>query len=187
MSFTFTSHPELPEIVIVEGKRFKDERGFFTESFRASEFEEHGIPPFVQENHSRSSPPCFRGLHYQLQPRAQGKLVYCVHGFIKDFVVDIRQGSPTFGKWIEIDLDCNNTKMVYIPPGYAHGFFAYGLHDAHIVYKVTDYYSPEHDRCIRGNDPAIGIPFCGDIKISDKDGSAPLLKDAENNFCYVGE
>jgi len=186
MSFDFNPTSGLPGVIVISGRRFSDERGFFSESFRVNEFEKHGIPPFVQENHSRSSPPCFRGLHYQLHPKAQGKLVYCVSGVIKDFAVDIRQGSPTFGKWVEIDLSSSNMRMVYVPPGYAHGFFAYGLQDAHVIYKVTEYYSPEHDRAIRANDPAIGIPL-RDMKVSEKDLNAPLLKEAENNFFYTGE
>jgi len=191
MSFTFSPASELPEVVIIEGRRFKDERGFFSESFRADDFEAHGIPPFVQENHSRSSSPCIRGLHYQLNPKAQGKLVYCISGFIVDVAVDIRKGSPTYGKWVTIPLDVNNMRAVYIPPGFAHGFFAHGLHDAHVVYKVTEYYSPEHDRCIRWNDPDINLVWGPSpmfaLKISDKDANAPLLKDADNNFVYEGE
>jgi len=145
MSFDFNPTSGLPGVIVISGQRFSDERGFFSESFRANEFEKHGIP-----------------------------------------LSDIRQGSPTFGKWVEIDLSSSNMRMVYVPPGYAHGFFAYGLQDAHVIYKVTEYYSPEHDRAIRANDPAIGIPL-RDMKVSEKDLNAPLLKEAENNFFYTGE
>ena len=183
MTFIFTPIPELPEVIIIEGQRFNDERGFFSESFRVSEFEQYGIPPFVQENHSRSRPEVFRGLHYQLEPKAQGKLVYCVSGFIDDFVVDIRKGSVTYGNYVKIDLGAKQNKMVYVPPGFAHGFFAYGGADAHVVYKVTEYYSAEHERSIRWDDPDIGIDIlAARLNISDKDANAPLLKDAENNF-----
>jgi len=191
MSFTFIPTSELPEVVIIEGRRFKDGRGFFSESFRDNEFRMNGIPPFVQENHSRSAPPCLRGLHYQLNPKAQGKLVYCVAGHIVDVAVDIRKWSKTYGKWVKVELDENNGRMLYIPPGFAHGFLAYGLHIAHVVYKVTEYYSAEHDRCIRWNDPEIGIEWGPQhwydnkaFKISNKDAEAPLLKDADNNFVF---
>lgn len=184
MSFIFTQSSVLPEVMIIEGKRFEDERGFFSETFRSNEFEKYDIPPFVQENHSRSSPLCFRGLHYQLNPCAQGKLVRCVSGSIYDFVVDIRLGSPTYGKVIKINLTEQSNKMVYVPPGFAHGFFSYGLKDVHVLYKVTNYYSAEHDRGIRWNDPTFKITLGGQVNISEKDASAPLLKDAENNFDY---
>jgi dTDP-4-dehydrorhamnose 3,5-epimerase len=186
MSFIFTPSSKLPEVIVIKLQRFTDERGFFSESFRVDEFEKYGIPSFVQENRSRSIPPTFRGLHYQLNPMAQGKLVYCVSGLITDFIVDIRQGSPTYGEWDRVSLNEHNNKMVYVPPGFAHGFFAYGKNDAHVLYKVTNYYSKEHERSIRWSDPDIGIVFtdADDLKISDKDANAPLLKDAENNFHY---
>jgi dTDP-4-dehydrorhamnose 3,5-epimerase len=187
MSFTFTP-THIPEVIIIDGKRFKDERGFFSESFRVDEFEKNGIPPFVQENHSFSQPPCLRGLHYQLNPKAQGKLVYCVAGSIIDVAVDIRKGSPNYAKWVKVELNEGNGRMLYIPPGFAHGFLAGGIDGTDVIYKTTEYYSPEHDRCIRPNDPEIGIRWdyvgfeC--CKMSDKDKNAPLLKDADNNFVY---
>lgn len=184
MSFKFTPSSVLTEVIIIEGKRFEDERGFFSETFRNDEFEEYGIPPFVQENHSRSSPLCFRGMHYQLNPCAQGKLVRCVSGSIYDFVVDIRKDSPTYGKTIKINLTEHTNKMVYVPPGFAHGFFSYGLKDVHVLYKVTSYYSPEHDRCICWSDPTFKITLGGHVNVSDKDANAPLLNDVENNFYY---
>jgi len=184
MSFKFAPHYILPEVIIIEGQRFEDDRGFFSETFRNDEFEQYGIPSFVQDNHSFSSPGCFRGLHYQLAPHAQGKLVRCVNGSIWDYVVDIRKGSPTYGKTIKIDLTDRFNKMVYIPPGFLHGFYTRGLKDAHVVYKVTNYYSSDHDRNVRWNDPALGIIFNKDASVSLKDLNAPLLKDAENNFNY---
>ncbi len=188
MSFIFTPVFGLSEVITIEGPRFEDERGFFSESFRSNDFEAHGIPPFVQENHSYSTPFCFRGLHYQLNPYAQGKLVYCVSGAIWDFVVDIRQGSPTYGKWAKIKLWPNEgLRMVYVPPGFAHGFHSVGTENSHVIYKVTDYYSPDHERNIKWDDPKIGIVITGVEKIADKDANAPLLKDAENNFVYEDE
>ena len=202
MSFIFTPTSELPEVVLIKGRKFQDERGFFSESFRSKEFLAYGIPPFVQENHSRSSPLVLRGLHYQLNPKAQGKLVYCTRGWIVDVAVDIRKNSPTFGKWTRVLLggDPNLISMLYIPPGFAHGFCVSDafLLDVDVVYKVTEYYAPEYERSILWNDPSIGIDWGlpksihGDrliseydsILISDKDASAPLLKDAENNFVY---
>lgn len=188
--FTFLPIPELPGPVIIEGNRFRDERGFFSESYRLNNFEEMGIPQFVQENHSRSIAPTIRGLHYQLNPMAQGKLIYCVHGEILDVMVDLRQNSPHYGKWASVLLNSENCKMVYIPPGFAHGFAVKnGIAD--LVYKVTEYYSKEHDRSIHWDDPFINIDWGFSesqmrsfINISDKDASAPLLIEADNNFYY---
>lgn len=183
MKFTFTPNEKLPEVIIIEGERFNDKRGFFGESFRAKDFEENGIPRFVQENHSYSTPYCFRGLHYQLAPKAQGKLVYCIEGFIEDYVVDIRKNSPTFGEWIEIELNINTPRMVYIPEGYAHGFYVRSMfHNAHVVYKTTEYYSQEHDRSINPYDPKINLPIAKNARLSDKDLNAPFLAEADNNF-----
>ena len=127
--------------LIIEPKRFYDSRGFFEESFRAADLKEIGIPTFVQENHSLSVPPVIRGMHYQLNPKAQGKLIFCVVGGIIDVIVDIRHDSKTYGKWEKICLHENIAKMLYIPPGFAHGFFAYNRHPkTHLIYKTTEYY-----------------------------------------------
>lgn len=184
MSFKFTPHPEMPDVIIVEGQRFEDQRGFYSECFRENEFKQAGIPHFIQESHSRSVSGVFRGLHYQLKPHGQGKLVYCVSGFIMDYVVDIRKGSPTYGKYIKILLGEDKIKMAYIPLGFAHGFKAYGNFYADVVYKITNYYAPNYERAIRWNDPGIGIHISGKVSVSEKDAKAPLLKDAENNFVY---
>lgn len=185
MSFIFRTDFKLNDVIIIEGQRFNDERGFFSESFRVKEFEQQGIPTFIQENHSRSLPTTLRGLHYQLQPYEQGKLVYCVAGCITDIIVDIRQGSPTYSKWTKVELNSNQMNMVYVPPGFAHGFFAHGKEKAHVLYKVTSYYSKESERSIRWDDPDIGIKLPDTkLNISEKDANAPLLKDAENNFYY---
>lgn len=188
MSFTFTSCQTLPEVLEITGRKFGDERGFFSESFRYSDFKKAGIPPLVQENHSYSKGGTFRGLHYQLNPKAQGKLVYCVSGLIEDFVVDIRKNSPTYGKYAKFVLHASepaHIRMVYVPPGFAHGFYVPGVNTAHVIYKVSEYWAPEHERAIRYDDPDIGLGLEDEhIRISDKDRDAPLLRDAENNFVY---
>jgi dTDP-4-dehydrorhamnose 3,5-epimerase len=184
---TFKPDDMFPGVISITGKRFADDRGFFCESFRQSEFEEQGFRPFVQENHSFSKANTFRGLHYQLKPRSQGKLVYCVAGEIWDYVVDIRKKSPTYGRWKQFYLTSGMSQldMIYVPPGFAHGFYVSGMEPAHVIYKVTDYYSPGHERSIRWNDPDLNISYRSTRPImSDKDINAPLLKDAENNFVY---
>ena len=137
--------------------------------------------PFVQDNHSRSARGVLRGLHYQLPPMAQGKLVRVVSGEIYDVAVDIRRGSKTFGQWFGVTLSADNKRQLWVPPGFAHGFVVTS-DTADVIYKVTAYYSPEHDRGIRWNDPDIGIewPLAGlQPLLSGKDTNAPLLKDAE--------
>lgn len=171
-----------PHPVVLEPRLFSDERGHFFEAFNAREFEsyvESGFE-FVQDNHSRSKRYVLRGLHYQVQPRVQGKLVRVGLGSVFDVAVDIRKSSPTFGNWFGVELSDENLKQLWIPPGFAHGFLA--LTDpADLLYKVTDYYSPEYDRSIRWDDPDIGIewPIEGDPSLSMKDASAPYLRDAE--------
>lgn len=186
MSFVFTEHPILKEVIIVTNAQYKDHRGFFCETFREDEFAQHGISGFVQENFSRSRSPCFRGMHYQLKPMEQGKLVFCACGMVSDYILDIRQGSPTYGTVVSVELNSNEDgfKAVWIPPGFAHGFYAWGEKYANIIYKVTNFYSPSDERCIRVTDPALNIKISPRANISDKDANAPLLKDAENNFFY---
>jgi dTDP-4-dehydrorhamnose 3,5-epimerase len=172
----------LPEVLILEPRVFGDERGFFMESFKAAEFAQlTGCDaPIVQDNHSRSVRGVLRGLHYQLPPQAQGKLVRAVTGEIFDVAVDIRRGSPTFGKWVGVMLSADNRRQLWVPPGFAHGFCVTS-ETADVVYKVTAYYAPERDRGIRWNDPAIGIdwPLATPPQLSAKDEKAPLLRDAE--------
>jgi dTDP-4-dehydrorhamnose 3,5-epimerase len=175
----------IPEIILVEMKVFADDRGFFMETYKHSEFANHGIKEyFVQDNHSRSSKNVLRGLHYQKNPKAQGKLVRCIAGRIFDVAVDIRKGSPTYGKWVGAELSSENNYMLYIPPGFAHGFVV--LSDfAEILYKCTEEYSAENDRGIIWNDPDIKIKWPTESPIlSEKDQKNPLLKDADNNFIY---
>lgn len=176
---------EIPELVFVQAQSFEDSRGFFLETYRASEFAAHGIPPgFVQDNLSHSLYGVLRGLHYQNRPKAQGKLVMVLRGQIFDVAVDIRHGSPTYGRWAGVTLSADRFSMIYIPAGFAHGFCVLSQ-EADVLYKVTEEYAPELDRGILWNDPAIGIrwPIANPI-LSKKDAQLSLLKDADNNSEY---
>lgn len=167
----------LPEVILLEPKRHGDNRGFFLETYREDILKEAGITEiFVQDNHSRSKRGILRGLHYQLvQP--QGKLVRVASGKVFDVAVDIRTGSPTFGQWYGTTLDEESMRMMYIPPGFAHGFLV--LSDiADFIYKCTDYYHPQSEQGILWNDPAIGIEWpIKDVQLSEKDCNNPVLKD----------
>ena len=180
MAITVTA-TALPEVKIIEPKVFGDERGFFYESFNGREFAalvEPGIE-FVQDNHSRSAKSVLRGLHYQIQ-HAQGKLVRVVEGAVFDVAVDIRHGSPRFGAWTGVELSAENRRQLWVPPGFAHGFVA--LTDfAQFLYKTTDYWYPEFERCIAWNDPDIGIawPIEGAPTLAAKDAAGRPLADAE--------
>ncbi|MBD8793236.1 dTDP-4-dehydrorhamnose 3,5-epimerase [Pseudomonas syringae] len=170
------------EVVLFTPKVFGDERGFFYESFNARAFKDAtGLEPdFVQDNHSRSVKGVLRGLHYQLNPHAQGKLVRVVQGEVFDVAVDIRRSSPTFGKWVGALLSAQNNNQLWIPPGFAHGFIT--LSDtAEFLYKTTDFYSTECERCIAWNDPEIGIEWPLDCtpQLSGKDQLGVALKDAD--------
>lgn len=166
----------IPGVVILEPKRFGDSRGFFMETFRRSVFDELGIDvPFVQDNHSRSAPDTLRGLHYQLVT-PQAKLVRCARGAIVDVAVDIRPGSPTFKKHVAVELNDENGLQLFVPAGFAHGFYA--LTEADVIYKCSTYYSAEHDRGIRWNDPDLAIAWPREPKhLSDKDAALPLLSE----------
>jgi dTDP-4-dehydrorhamnose 3,5-epimerase len=174
---------DIADVLVIEPKVFGDARGFFMESFNQQAFNEATGSrfDFVQDNHSRSSRGVLRGLHYQLPPHAQGKLVRVTSGAVFDVAVDIRQGSATFGQWVGVELTAENHRQLWIPPGFAHGFVV--LSDtADFLYKTTAYYAPQSDRGILWNDPRIGIqwPDLGmDFLLSDKDRKQPLLKDAE--------
>jgi dTDP-4-dehydrorhamnose 3,5-epimerase len=182
MSFRF-QRLEIPEIILVEATNHGDARGFFRELFKQSEFAPFGIPgSFVQINHSRSTRGVVRGLHYQKNPRAQGKLVLAMRGEIFDVAVDIRIGSPTFGKWVSMVLSDTNSRMLYIPPGFAHGVSVLS-ESADLMYQLTDEYATEYERGIAWNDPALAIDWrVSDPILSPRDMQWPLLKDAENNF-----
>ena len=164
-------------------KRFGDERGFFSETYNASRFSEAGIDlVFVQDNHSLStSKGVLRGLHYQLPPFAQDKLVRVVRGAILDVVVDIRKSSPTFGRWLAVEISADKWNQLLVPKGYAHGLITL-TDDTEVLYKVSEFYSPAHDRSIRFDDPRLAIDWrlpASQITLSDKDRNAPNLADAE--------
>jgi len=170
----------LAEVLLIEPKVFGDARGFFLESWNERGFEAAGIRAcFVQDNHSRSERNVLRGLHYQIR-QPQGKLVRVVAGEIFDVVVDIRRGSPSFGRWEGIRLSAASHDMLWVPIGFAHGFCV--LSDfAEVLYKTTDFYAPEHERCILWNDPELRIewPLPGAPILSAKDASGARLRDAE--------
>ena len=169
----------LPGVLIVEPRVFGDSRGFFYESFHSERFQEHGLPEhFVQDNHSRSRRGVLRGLHYQLT-RPQGKYVTALRGEIFDVAVDIRRGSPTFGRWFGTTLSGDHPRYLWIPPGYAHGFCVLS-DEADFVYKCTDYYVPSDERSILWNDPAIGIDWpIHEPTISERDRVARPLAEME--------
>ena len=171
----------LPGVLILEPKVFGDARGFFLESYNARTFREAtGFDPvFVQDNHSRSTRGVLRGLHYQIR-QMQGKLVRVTHGRVFDVAVDVRQGSPHFGHWVGVELNEDMPyRMFWIPPGFAHAFVVLS-ESADFMYKTTDYYAPEHERCILWNDPDIGIEWpLAEPMLSEKDRAGRLLKDAE--------
>jgi dTDP-4-dehydrorhamnose 3,5-epimerase len=172
----------IPEVLSIVHEEFEDKRGVFAELYRECRFADLGLPHFVQDNYSSSFRDVLRGLHYQLKPAAVGKLVYCIKGAIWDVAVDIRKGSPTYGKYVAIELAEKNRTMLYVPTGFAHGFVTLS-EIAIVLYKMTNYYSPLHDRCIRWSDPAIGIDWPIKMPIvSVKDADAPSLADAENDF-----
>jgi len=179
---------EIPEVVIIEPKVFGDARGYFTETFRRDKFEEavgYRVD-FLQDNESKSSYGVFRGLHYQLPPFAQSKLVRVVSGRVLDVAVDIRTGSPTFGQNVAVELSEENKRQVFVPRGFAHGFVVLS-ETAVFVYKVDNYYSAESDRGIAYNDPALNIDWQIDpdaLQLSEKDQKQPLLADADKLFDF---
>lgn len=175
----------IPAVILVKPRLFGDDRGFFMETYKRSDFSAHGIlETFVQDNHSHSSQGILRGLHYQLDPAAQGKLVSAIRGEIFDVAVDIRRGSPTFGQWVGEYLSEDNHHLLWVPPGFAHGFCV-TQGPADVVYKVTAEYSAAHDRGVLWNDPAIGIDWpLIDPQLSPKDQNQPPLEKAEISFVY---
>ena len=178
----------IPDVVIFELARFGDDRGWFMETFSQPKFEaalrEAGLPlprPFVQDNHSCSQRGVLRGLHYQLTPRAQGKLVRVTQGRAFDVAVDLRRNSPTFGRWVGTELTATNNRLFWIPEGFGHGFVALE-DDTHFLYKTTDTYDKASERSVRWDDPAIGIDWHvqGLVPLlSPKDAEAPLLAQAD--------
>jgi dTDP-4-dehydrorhamnose 3,5-epimerase len=168
----------IPDVLLIEPQVFGDDRGFFYESFNQNKFEDAIGKKinFVQDNHSKSIKGVLRGLHYQLTPKAQGKLVRVIQGEVFDVAVDLRQSSPTFGKWVGEILSADNKRQMWIPEGFAHGFLT--LSDtAEFLYKTTDFYSPEHERSIIWNDPNINIVWpLEQVFLSNKDSKALFLE-----------
>jgi len=175
----------IPEVMLIEPKVFQDTRGFFLELFKKSEFETNGIKDnFVQDNYSHSTKGTLRGLHYQKQPAAQGKLITVFRGEVFDVAVDIRKGSPTFGQWVGVKLSDEKFQMLYIPAGFAHGFCVLSA-EVDFIYKVTAEYAPTLDRGIIWNDPTINIDWpTKNPLLSSKDQRLPLLQDADHDFVY---
>lgn len=174
-------------VVIIEPRVFADARGYFYESFSQREFEEKVCKTvFIQDNQSKSSYGVLRGLHFQNPPFAQSKLVRCIQGSVLDVAVDIRKGSPTFGKYVAVELSAENQRQFFVPRGFAHGF-AVLSEEAVFQYKCDNYYAPQAEGSIAWNDPAIGIDWRlseNDILLSDKDQKSPLLADAPYLFDY---
>ncbi|MBB5539646.1 dTDP-4-dehydrorhamnose 3,5-epimerase [Rhizobium giardinii] len=178
----------IADVVLIKPKKIGDDRGYFMETFRQSLFEQHaGTIEFKQENQSLSAyTGTVRGLHFQIAPRAQGKLVRCIAGAIFDVAVDIRVGSPTYGLYVAAELSAQNGHQLWIPAGFAHGFCTLQP-STEVSYKVTDYYSPDHDRGLRWDDPAIGIEWpdvAGGTILSAKDKAQPLLAELKESFSY---
>jgi dTDP-4-dehydrorhamnose 3,5-epimerase len=170
----------IAEVLLIEPAVFGDERGFFMETWQRAKFAKAGIDyDFVQDNHSRSCRGTLRGLHYQIR-QPQGKLVRVTNGEVFDVAVDLRRGSPTFGHWVSEVLSAENKRMLWVPPGFAHGFYVTSA-VAEFQYKCTDYYAPEHERCIRWDDPdlAIAWPLQGRPLVSAKDQQGSTLLVAE--------
>ncbi len=180
MPYTVTP-TALPEVLLLEPNVFGDDRGFFFESFNQRDFHQAtGLAvSFVQDNHSKSSLGVLRGLHYQIQ-HPQGKLVRVAQGAVFDVAVDMRRSSPTFGKWVGVELSADNKRQLWIPPGFAHGFVVTS-ESAEFLYKTTDYWHPEHERSLLWNDPTVAIqwPLHGAPRLAAKDATAPTLSEAD--------
>jgi dTDP-4-dehydrorhamnose 3,5-epimerase len=184
MGFSFEDQ-RISGVVLIKAAVYPDERGSFAEVFKRSEFVAGGITAeFVQDNRSHSARGVLRGLHYQLRPESQGKLIYVMRGVIFDVAVDIRAGSPTYAEWVGVQLTSEEHTMLYVPEGFAHGFQVISK-EADVIYKVTQEYAPHAERGIAWNDPAIGIewPITPPI-LSERDASLPFLRSAESNFVF---
>jgi dTDP-4-dehydrorhamnose 3,5-epimerase len=171
----------LPEVVLIKPRVFRDERGFFFEAWQQQRYSAAGIDaPFLQDNHSHSTLHTLRGLHYQIE-QPQGKLVRVAHGSVYDVAVDMRRSSPRFGQWVGVELSAANSCMLWVPPGFAHGYLTLS-ESADFLYKCTDYYAPQHERAVRWNDPHVGVdwPLPDGIppRLSPKDAVAPAFADA---------
>ncbi len=180
---------DIKDLLIIEPQVFGDSRGWFFESYSRRKLQEQGLEcDFVQDNQSYSSQKgTLRGLHFQLNPKAQAKLIRCTRGAILDVAVDLRKGSPTYKKWVSIELSAENKKQFFIPKGFAHGFVTL-TDDVEVQYKADEYYAPEFDRSIAYNDDEINVDWgISDPILSAKDKNAPLLRDSDVNFVYQGD
>ncbi len=182
---------EIPGVWIIEPKVFADSRGYFMESFKQKEFEEHiGPVQFIQENESCSSKGVLRGLHYQLDPYSQSKLVRVIRGAVLDVAVDLRKGSPTFGRYVAVELTDENKRQLFIPQGFAHGFCVLS-EQAIFTYKVDNPYTPTHEASLRFDDPTVCVDWGtlahDALLLSEKDKNAPFLAEANTNFVYKGK
>ena len=178
----------LAGVIEIVADRHGDERGFFSETWNERQWQANGVAvSFVQDNHSLSGPVgVLRGLHFQTPPFAQAKLVRVIHGAVFDVAVDIRKGSPTFGRWVGVEISARKWNQLFVPEGFAHGFVTLEP-DTQFLYKVSCAYAPEHDRSIRFDDPAIGIDWPVDLSsliLSQKDRDAPLLADCDTGFVF---
>lgn len=185
MPFTF-QQLDIPEVILIEACPLRDDRGYFVETYKEPDFKAHGIDcRFVQDNHSQSRAGVLRGLHFQNNPRAQGKLIRVTSGSVFDVAVDLRKGSPTFGQYVSAILSAENARMLWIPAGFAHGVFV--LEDnTQLIYKVTEIYSQAHERSLRFDDPILQIKWPHSTPIvSDKDLNAPFLNELDVNFVYM--
>ncbi len=184
MPFHF-ERTEIPEVIVITPKSFDDERGFFMETYKSSEFKKNGIDfDFVQDNHSLSKKGVIRGIHFQREPMAQGKLVRVTHGKLFDVAVDLRKQSPTYKKWVGVVLSAENRKMLWVPPGFGHGICALE-ENTELLYKVTHEYSPELDGGIRWDDPDISVNWPlnkSEAIVSNKDKNLPYLRDINLDF-----
>ena len=177
----------IPDVILITPKVFGDERGFFFETYKKSEFLAAGIDvDFVQDNYSHSTKSVLRGLHFQNQPCAMGKLVGVRRGKTFDVAVDIRRGSPWYGRWVGVELSDENRNLLWVPNGFAHGFLTLS-DEADVFYKGTAEYAPHAEAGIRFDDPTVAVawPECGPVVLSQKDANQPLLADADNSFEYV--
>ncbi|MCH2033321.1 MAG: dTDP-4-dehydrorhamnose 3,5-epimerase [Tenacibaculum sp.] len=184
MNFTKT---EIPEVIIIEPKVFGDNRGYFLESYNQKEFESNiGTVNFIQDNESKSVKGVLRGLHFQSPPFAQAKLVRCIEGKVLDVAVDIREGSPTYGKHVAVELSSDNKRQLFVPRGFAHGFVVLS-DEAIFSYKVDNYYSPNHDSGIKWDDSDLNINWnidVSDVNLSEKDKDLIAFKDFKSPFTY---
>lgn len=180
----------IPEVLLITPARHGDERGWFSETFRQSALEEAGFAggAFVQDNHVRSTRKgVLRGLHFQKPPHAQDKLLRCVRGAIMDVAVDIRAGSPTYGRWVGVELSAENARQLLVPKGFAHAYCTL-TEECEVLYKVTDYYAPQAEGALRWNDPAMGVDWglpADQISTNERDAAAPLLAELGEVFSYA--